>query len=107
MANILSPALKLKPAIAAKAKERQGERTDLNIPQTFAESQTVAPQEQKKNELDRETNAQIAEQAGVSRETIRKVERIEQQATPAGLNFSVLFRRSFNRYIIVFVYTNK
>ena len=75
-------ALKLKPAIAAKAKERQGERTDLNIPQTFAESQTVAPQEQKKNELDRETNAQIAEQAGVSRETIRKVERIEQQATP-------------------------
>ena len=30
----------------------------------------------------RKTNAQIAEQAGVSRETIRKVEKIEQKATP-------------------------
>ena len=75
-------ALKLKPVIAAKAKENQGERTDLNIPQTFAESQAVAPQEQKKIENDRETNAQVAQAAGVSRETIRKVEKIEAQASP-------------------------
>ena len=49
----------------------------------FAEPiQNLTASEQKKLENDRETNAQIAEQAGVSRETIRKVERIEQQATP-------------------------
>lgn len=76
-------ALKLKPVIAAKAKENQGTRTDLNFPQTFAEcKEKTSAKEQKQIENDRETNAQIAEQAGVSRETIRKVEKIEQKATP-------------------------
>lgn len=79
-------ALKLKPIIAAKAKEKQaeyhGNQYQSAVPQIFAEVQTTTPQEQKKNENDRETNAQIAEKAGVSRETIRKVEKIEAQATP-------------------------
>lgn len=76
-------ALKLKPLIAAKAKVNQGTRTDLNFPQNFAENnQLNTSQEQKKLETDRETNSQIAKAAGVSRESIRKVEKIEEKATP-------------------------
>lgn len=79
-------ALKLKPIIAAEAKEKQaeyhGNQYQSAVPQIFAEVQTTTPHEKKKNENNRETNAQIAEKAGVSRETIRKVEKIEAQATP-------------------------
>ena len=60
-------ALKLKPLMAEKAKERQGTRTDLdNIPPMLAGS---------------ETRDKLAEIAGVSHGTIAKVERIEAQAS--------------------------
>lgn len=82
-------ALKLKPVIAAKAKERMeaGINQYTSPPQIFAEPTsevlpTFTAQGQKKIENDRETNAQVAQAAGVSRETIRKVEKIEAQASP-------------------------
>lgn len=79
-------ALKLKPIIAAEAKEKQaeyhGNQYQSAVPQIFGEVQTTTPQEQKRTEHKNETDAQIAEKAGVSRETIRKVEKIEAQATP-------------------------
>ena len=56
-------ALKLKPLFAKKAKENQGERTDLL--QNSAES-----------------SRPIDTRAGVSHDTIAKVEKIEAQATP-------------------------
>jgi ParB-like chromosome segregation protein Spo0J len=62
-------ALKLKNAIAAKAKERQGKRTDLakdNIPQIFAEC--------------KETRQELAEMAGVSHTTLDKVEYLSEHA---------------------------
>lgn len=63
-------ALQLKPLIAARAKERQGTRTDLrNIPQKSAGS---------------DTRDELARAAGVSHDTIAKVERIEREA-PAEL----------------------
>lgn len=77
-------ALKLKPIIAAEAKERmeEGKNQYTSPPQIFGEP-SITPQEKKKRtEHKNETDAQIAEKAGVSRETIRKVEKIEQQATP-------------------------
>lgn len=80
-------ALKLKPIIAEKAKEKQaeyhGNQYQSAVPQIFGEVQTTTPQEKKKRtEHKNETDAQIAEKAGVSRETIRKVEKIEAKATP-------------------------
>ena len=60
-------ALRLKPAIAEKAKERQGERTDIK---------------QKSAESPIETRAELAKAAGVSHDTIAKVERIERTAAP-------------------------
>ena len=61
-------ALKLKPMLAAQAKKRQGTRTDLqNIPQKSAGS---------------EVRDQLAKAAGVSHDTIAKVEKIEAQGTP-------------------------
>lgn len=76
-------ALKLKPIIAAEAKERmeEGKNQYTSPPQIFGEP-SITPQEQKRTEHKNETDAQIAEKAGVSRETIRKVEKIEAQATP-------------------------
>ena len=57
-------ALKLKPVIAAKAKERQGTRTDKgNIVQNSARSRD-----------------ELAKAAGVSHDTIHKVEKIQQKA---------------------------
>ena len=59
-------ALKLKPVIAAKAKERQGARNDLkDIPQKSAGS---------------ETRDELAKAAGVSHDTIHKVEKIQEKA---------------------------
>ena len=62
--------MKLKPVIAEKAKERQGARNDLvNIPQKSAGS---------------DTRDELARAAGVSHDTITKVEKIERQAAPEG-----------------------
>jgi len=61
-------ALELKPLIAAKAKERHGTRTDLgNFPQISAGSYG-------------ETRDELASFAGVSHDTISKVEYIEREA---------------------------
>ena len=62
-------ALKLKPAIAAKAKQNQGERTD--ILQKSAESLTPI-----------DTRLEVATVAGVSHDTIAKVEKINAEAPP-------------------------
>lgn len=61
-------ALKLKPAIAAKAKEKE------------IESGGAVPQKSAKPPI--ETRQEIAKTAGVSHDTIAKVEKIEAQATP-------------------------
>jgi site-specific DNA-methyltransferase (adenine-specific) len=61
--------LKVKDAVAAKAKERQGKRNDLkenNIPQTFAEC--------------KETRKELADAAQVSHTTLDKAEYIVQHA---------------------------
>lgn len=55
-------ALRLKPIIQAKAKERQGKRNDLNITQKSAESK------KKRNE----SRDELAQIAGVSHDTIEK-----------------------------------
>jgi hypothetical protein len=64
-------ALKLKDAIAAEAKKRQGARNDLkkNIPQKSAGSS-------------KETRDELAKMAGVSHDTIAKVEKIVAEAEP-------------------------
>jgi transcriptional regulator with XRE-family HTH domain len=59
-------ALRLKPVIAEKAKENQGTRSDLL--QNSAKSS--------------DTRKELAEIAGVSHDTIAKVEKIEKSATP-------------------------
>lgn len=65
-------ALKLKPLIAEKAKKRQGTRTDRgNIVQKSARSRD-----------------ELAKVAGVSHDTIRRVERIEKEA-PEGIKQAV------------------
>jgi ParB-like chromosome segregation protein Spo0J len=59
-------ALKLKDMIAARAKERQGTRTD--IVQNFAQCESGR------------TREKLAEIAGISRETLRKVEAVDTTA---------------------------
>lgn len=61
-------ALKLKPVIAAKTKEKQ------------IESGGAVPKKSAKPPI--ETRQEIAKAAGVSHDTIAKVEKIEAQATP-------------------------
>lgn len=61
-------ALKLKPVIAAKAKENQGERTDLL--QNSAESSKPI-----------DTRTELAKLAGVSHDTIAKVEKLDSLAS--------------------------
>ncbi len=61
-------ALRLKPIIAEKAKEKQ------------VESGGAVPQKSDKPPI--ETNKEIAKVAGVSHDTIARVEKIEQRATP-------------------------
>lgn len=90
-------ALKLKPLIAAKAKEKQGERTDLKTkeyPVVTTKTRDVAEPElspniwgkldisdnkQSRTTHESETNSQVAKLANVSTETIRKVEVIEKK----------------------------
>lgn len=60
-------ALKVKPAIATKAKEQQGERTDIL---------------KKSSKSSINTRKEVAKIAGVSEDTVRKVEKIEAEATP-------------------------
>ena len=78
-------ALKLKPVIAAKAKENMLAGVKIENPiQIFGEGSLgkEAPKETKSTTKERTTNAQIAKAAGVSDETIRKVEKIQKQAAP-------------------------
>lgn len=63
-------ALKLKPVIAAKAKEKETER------------KTTYQKSEKSSLPTVNTTKEIAKAAGVSHDTIAKVEKIEQQATP-------------------------
>ena len=69
-------ALKLKPTISEKAKENQGKRTDI-LPATF---------DQKKSKVESvDTLKQIANLAGVGKETVRKVEKILELAQAVNL----------------------
>ena len=61
-------ALKRKHIIAAKARENQGRRTDLNLLQNSAKSKPI------------DTRAEVAKIAGVSHDTIARVEKIVQKA---------------------------
>lgn len=61
-------ALRLKPVIAEKAKQNQGARNDLTSSKIL------------ENVVHEHTDDKIAKTAGVSTETIRKVERIEEEA---------------------------
>lgn len=60
-------ALKLKPMVAARAKTSQGTRTDLTSVRNLTEV---------------DTKKELAKAAGVSHDTIAKVEKIETAATP-------------------------
>ena len=66
-------ALRLKPIIAERAKENQGERTDIC---------------QKSDRSSIDTKKELARAAGVSHDTIAKVERIEKQAPKPVINAS-------------------
>jgi phage N-6-adenine-methyltransferase len=61
-------ALRLKPVIAERAKENQGKRNDLTFSKNLEEVKQIY------------TDDKIAKTAGVSTETIRKVETIEHKA---------------------------
>lgn len=80
-------ALALKEALAAIAKERQGTRTDLNIPQNSAESFS-------------ETRDAIAGAAGVSHDTVHKVETVMRDAPApvieAARSGDISVHRAFN-----------
>ncbi len=67
-------ALKLKELFAERAKENQGERIDLkiNIPQKSEECKVKV--------RENETNVKLANIAGVSHDTIAKVQKIEEKA---------------------------
>ena len=66
-------ALKLKPVIAAKAKEKQISTLKQN-------ADTVSQKSDEREEFS--TKKEIAKAAGVSHDTIAKVEKIEAQASP-------------------------
>ena len=63
-------ALKLKETIAAEAKQRQQKAGREKRPQKLGEAKNL------------ETNAKVAKLAGVSAETVRKVEKVEKDAGP-------------------------
>lgn len=74
-------ALQLKPLLAAQAKKRQGMRRDLgNIPQKSAESRD-----------------ELAKVAGVSHDTIRKVEKIKEMGTQEQIQQARSGEKSINR----------
>lgn len=76
-------ALKLKPVIAAKAKENQIRKPAESVPKNSWEQTEQLPQLGKRKEnRQNETAYQVSKAAGVSEDTIRKVEKIEQKATP-------------------------
>ena len=62
--------MRMKGAIAARAKERQGTRTDLNISQKLDESPFPI-----------RTDEELAKLAGISRTTIRHAETILRDGT--------------------------
>ena len=64
---------KLKPLIASKAKENQGTRTDL----TFVSNDTEVKPPEKIDTLE-----EIAKVAGISRATMARIDKIEEQAPP-------------------------
>ena len=74
--------LTMKPIFAAKAKEKQIEGGKNKVPQIFAEPTEDLTEKQvaKQQANERETMSQLAKMAGVSRENLRKIERIEQKA---------------------------
>lgn len=73
--------LKLKPLIAGRAKERQGTRTDKgNIVQNSARSRDV-----------------LAKLAGVSHDTIHKVEKIKEKGTQEQIQQARSGEKSINR----------
>jgi len=68
---------KRKTIIANQAKERQGKRNDLkDIPKKSWESKT----EKRRSSRENETDYKIAQAAGTSEDTVRKVRTIEQKA---------------------------
>lgn len=77
-------ALKLKPVIAAKAKEQQLATLKQNTDTVSEISHERNTREVPTSSQVREnrTDVQVAKAAGVSENTIRKVEKIEAQATP-------------------------
>jgi DNA-binding XRE family transcriptional regulator len=66
-------ALRAKPIIEARAKAKQATSTGGAIPQLMQKSAEAAPVT---------TRAELAKAAGVSHDTIRKVEKIRETATP-------------------------
>ena len=74
---------KLKPIIAAKAKEQQIRKPAESVPKISREqTEQPTPAEMRKEQRKNETTFQVAKAAGVSEDTIRKVEKIEKAATP-------------------------
>jgi DNA-binding XRE family transcriptional regulator len=66
-------ALRAKPIIEARAKAKQATSTGGAIPQLMQKSAEAAPVT---------TRAELAKAAGVSHDTIRKIEKIQETATP-------------------------
>ena len=75
--------LKIKPVIAAKAKEKQIRKPTESVPKkSWEQTADVTDSEKRKENRKNETDYQVSKAAGVSEDTIRKVEKIEQQAAP-------------------------
>ena len=78
-------ALQLKPIVSEKAKEKQIRKPADSVPKKSWEQKESTKEEkkaQRKEQRKSETNHIIAKAAGVSEDTIRKVEVIEKKATP-------------------------
>ena len=75
----------MKPVIAAKAKEKQseyyGNQYESGLSEKSREVQNCKKTTPSKSRENR-TDVQIAKTAGVSENTIRKVEKIQKQAAP-------------------------
>ena len=72
-------ALQLKPLLAEEAKKRQGERNDLKDAE---EGDDDGDNFGQKSDRSSDTKHELAKVAGVSHDTIHKVDVIEQKATP-------------------------
>ena len=76
-------ALQLKPLLAEEAKKRQGERNDLkdvSLESAGSESEDNFLQKSVKSPIN--VQKELAKAAGVSHDTIHKVEVIEEKAAP-------------------------